>query len=49
MVTFYLALSHASKQCDALLACDLTARRAEFAAPRLADFDFLVSLQTLAL
>ena len=27
----YLALSHASKQCAALLACDLTARRAEFA------------------
>ena len=34
MVMDYLALSHASKQCAALLACDLTARRAEFAASR---------------
>ena len=32
MLMDYLALSHASKQCAALLACDLTARRAEFAA-----------------
>ena len=35
MVMDYLTLSHASNQCDALVACDVTAPRAEFAAPRL--------------
>jgi len=35
VVMDYLTLSHASKQCDALLACGLTALRAEFAASRL--------------
>ena len=35
MLKDYLALSHASKQCDALVACGLTALRAEFAASRL--------------
>ena len=42
MVMDYLTLSHASKQCDALVACGLTALRAEFAAPDL-DFAVLVS------
>ena len=44
----YVTLSHASKQCNALLACGITALRAEFAVPRLVGLQLASVFTALA-